>query len=114
MASRRNWRSNSRRAGMATDQAGLKKRLERANKLMAWALKSEAAPRLNAMIALAASEEGIPVLPDQLDRDVWLFNCPNGTLDLRTGKLREHRREDLLTKMCPTEYHADAPCPTFE
>jgi putative DNA primase/helicase len=92
----------------------LKERLEQLQKTQAWALKSEAAPRIHAMIGLAASEPGIPVLPDQLDRDPWLFNCPNGTLDLRTGRLREHRRGDLVTKLCPTEYHPDAPCPAWE
>ena len=39
-------------------------------------------------------------LPDALDRDPWPLNCPNGTLDLRTGELRPHRREDYLTKLC--------------
>ena len=45
---------------------------------------------------------GDPGRPGQLDADPWLLNCPNGTLDLRTGQLREHRREDLITKLCPT------------
>ena len=34
----------------------------------------------------------------------WLLNCENGTLDLRTGELRSHERDDLLTKLCPVEY----------
>ncbi len=62
------------------------------------------------MIALARSEPGIPILPAQLDTDPWLLNVSNGTLDLRTGELRPHRREDLITKLAPVEYHADAPC----
>ena len=62
---------------------------------------------------LARSEPGIPVLPEQLDRDPWLLNCANGTLELRAGRLRDHRREDYLTKSCPTEYHPGATCPTF-
>jgi putative DNA primase/helicase len=89
-------------------------RFEDAKKQMAWALKSESAPRINAMLDLARSEPGIPILPGMLDRDGWLLNCVNGTLELKTGTLREHRREDLITKLCPTEYHADAPCPTWE
>jgi putative DNA primase/helicase len=89
----------------------LRAQLARANKALTWALKSEAAPRINAMLDLARSEPGVPVLPDSLDRDPWLFNCPNGTLDLRTGELRQHQRDDLITKLCPTEYHPDAACP---
>src|SRR5262249_21739533 len=81
---------------------------------MEWALKSEAAARINAALDLARSEPGIPILPEEMDRDPWLLNCPNGTLELKTATLREHRREDYITKLCPTEYHPDATCPLWE
>jgi putative DNA primase/helicase len=77
------------------------------------ARKSEDARALNRMLELARSEEGVPVLPDDLDSHPWLFNCPNGTIDLRTGDLRPHKREDFLTQFCPTEYKPGAPCPRF-
>jgi putative DNA primase/helicase len=89
-------------------------RLLRANRVLKWAIKSEEAKRINAMLDLARSEPGMPILPEQMDSDPWLFNCPNGTLELKTGLLREHRREDYITKLCPVEYHPDAPCPTWE
>ncbi len=82
--------------------------------LAAHALRSEDARRIRAMVSLARSEPGIPVLPPDLDRDPWLLNCANGTLDLLTGQLRPHGREDLLTKVCPVEYHPDAPCRTWQ
>lgn len=72
------------------------------------AMKSEAGARLREIIALAHSEPGIPVLPKDLDRDPWLLNCLNGTVDLRTGELRPHRREDLLTKLAPVRYDPQA------
>ena len=92
----------------------LKAKLKQAQAMMAWAIKSEDARRINAMLDLARSEPGVPILPDQLDRDPFLFNVPNGTLDLKTGKLREHRREDHITKLCPVEYRPDAPRPRWE
>src|SRR4051812_40090960 len=98
---------------MATKEE-LKAKLAKLQKIQGWCLKSEAAPRIHAMLDLARSEDGTPVLPQHFDSDPWLLNCPNGTLDLRTGRLREHRREDLLTKLCPTEYHPEAPCPLWE
>src|SRR5262249_51111463 len=52
-----------------------------------WWRQSEGSPRLNAMLERAATEEGIPILPDDMDGDGWLFNCANGTVDLRTGRL---------------------------
>ena len=62
--------------------------------------------KLSAMLKLAAADVSVAV--DDLDANPWLLNCPNGTLDLRTGELRPHRREDNLTKLCPTNYTPDA------
>ncbi len=78
------------------------------------AIVSEARSRVEAMVALAESEPGIPVRPDDLDKDPWLLNVENGTIDLRTGELREHRREDLITKLAPVEYDPEAEAPTWE
>lgn len=47
------------------------------------------------------------------DADPWLLNCQNGTIDLRTGELREHRRDDLITKVAPVEYDPNAQAPIF-
>jgi len=76
--------------------------------------RSEARGRIDAMIALARSRPGIPAMPDDLDADPWALNAQNGTIDLRTGVLREHRREDLITKVMPVEYDAAAQAPIFE
>jgi putative DNA primase/helicase len=76
--------------------------------LVEHALQSQAAPRIKAMIDLARSEPGVAVSPDELDADPWALNVLNGTVDLRTGELRCHRREDLITKIASVEYRADA------
>lgn len=39
-----------------------------------------------------------------LDRPPYLLNCANGTLDLETGKLRLHSRENMLTRLIPIDY----------
>ena len=78
------------------------------------AARSEGAARIHAMIGLAQSEPGVPILPDEMDKDPFLLNCPNGTLDLRTGELRPHNQADLITKLCPTPYDAQAACPLWE
>ncbi len=78
------------------------------------ALASESRARIEAMIALARSEPGIPIRPEEMDPDQWLLNVENGTIDLKTGELREHRREDLITQLAPVEYDPSAKAPTWE
>ncbi len=78
-----------------------------------WAKRSEKAAQIAAMLRLAASEPGVPVLPSQLDTDPWLLNVANGTIDLRTGTLRPHRREDLITRIAPVAYRPAAKCPRW-
>jgi putative DNA primase/helicase len=50
---------------------------------------------------------------DELDTDPWLFNVINGTIDLRTGQIREHRREDFITKLAPVRFCPDEDCPLW-
>ncbi|MBA2526534.1 MAG: hypothetical protein H0V18_12265 [Pyrinomonadaceae bacterium] len=79
-----------------------------------WALRSEAADRIVAMLNLAQSEPTIPVEPKLLDTDPMLLNCTNGTLDLRSGELREYRREDYITKMVAVGYDRTAECQVWD
>ena len=81
--------------------------------LAKWALASESKPKIDAALSLAEAEEGIPVSPDELDANAWKLNCLNGTIDLRTGKLLPHDRADLITKLAPVEYAADAEAPSW-
>ena len=82
--------------------------------LLAHIKASLATAKLKAMIENAQSELPMPVLPEALDCDHWLLNATNGTLDLRTGALQRHRREDLLTRCIPVAYDPQALCPTWE
>lgn len=82
--------------------------------LAAHAIRSESEGRIKALIALAESEPTIPVAPAALDADPWLFNCANGTLDLRRGVLLPYDRAHLLTKMAPVTYDPTAGCTTWD
>jgi putative DNA primase/helicase len=88
--------------------------LKRATRQMTWAAKSQNAGRISALMTLARSEPGIPIGVDDMDPNPWLFNVPNGTLDLREGKLRPHDRSDAITQLSPVEYDEQARAPTFE
>jgi putative DNA primase/helicase len=78
-----------------------------------WAKKSETAAARAAMLRLAESEPGVPILTEDMDRNPFLFNVLNGTLDLRTGKLWPHERMEGITKLAAVTFDPDAECPTF-
>jgi putative DNA primase/helicase len=80
-------------------------------RILRWVESSQQATRLKATMYLAQSEPGIPVLPEELDADHWSLTVKNGTLNLRTGKLKPHQRNDLVTKLVPATYKAEATCP---
>ena len=83
-------------------------------RLLKHALKSESARALGAMVQLASTEQGVAVTSSRLDRDPWLFNVQNGTIDLRTGVLSMHDRTDYITKVSPVEWVEDAECPLWD
>lgn len=78
------------------------------------AMRSQSARSLGNMIQVAKSEPTIPVSLEELDSNPWLFNCPNGSIDLRTGELKQHRREDAITQMGPVPFDPSAPCQLWE
>ena len=55
-----------------------------------------------------------PVTRGSFDRDIWLFNLNNGTLDLRTREFRAHDPDDMLTQLSPADYDPEADCPRWE
>lgn len=75
-----------------------------------WAIKSEEEKRLKSMVSLAQSEPGVPISPDQLDKNHYFLNCLNGTIDLRTVQLKLHGPQDFITKVIPVEYIPEAAC----
>jgi putative DNA primase/helicase len=77
-----------------------------------WALASQSESRINAMLSQARPYLAVGM--EDLDRDPWLVNCQNGTLDLRTGKLKAHDPADRITKVVPVDHDPGASCPRFE
>ncbi|MHB1420474.1 MAG: DNA primase family protein [Bacillota bacterium] len=95
------------------EEASLAITRELREELSRHALRSESAPKIKAMLELAQYLPGVPVRPEELDQDIWLLNVQNGTIDLRTGELRRHRQEDMITKLAPVEFDPSAECPLW-
>ena len=62
------------------------------------------------MVKDAASDPAVTVDMSAFDRDKYLFNCHNGTINLLTGEFRPHSPADMLTKMTEVDYVPDAVC----
>jgi putative DNA primase/helicase len=86
---------------------------QRRKALAKHAVASSSSFRIAGMIRLAETERGVRIRTDELDRDVWSLNVANGTLDLRTGALRTHRREDHHSKLAPVRFDSRATCPKW-
>ena len=62
-----------------------------------------------AVVRLACGDSRHFVNVEEWDVDPWLFNTPGGTIDLKTGRLRRHQREDRITKIANATPQGDCP-----
>ena len=62
---------------------------------------------------LASRDQRIAVVADDWDRDLLLLGTPDGTVDLRTGKLRRSDPKDLITKAAAIAPADTADCPRW-
>jgi putative DNA primase/helicase len=83
------------------------------DELLRHARKSETAARIDAALKLATSTPGVPVKSEHLDADPYLLNVNNGTVNLQTGKISDHDKAQLLTKVAPVKFDPDADCPQW-
>ena len=81
--------------------------------LRKWAMQSEKKSVIANSLSLAEKDERISILAGDLDLGPWLVTVQNGTIDLRTGQLRESSPADLITKQIPVLYDPKAECPRW-
>ena len=78
-----------------------------------FARATASAPGQRNLLKLAQSEPGIPISVTDLNRDPFALQLPQRHSGLADRQVRTHRREDLITQLCPTPYDPAAECPTF-
>jgi len=76
--------------------------------LVKFAISLDKADKVKSILEMAKSEEGITILPEDFDRDKYLLNVQNGTIDLKTRKLLPFNKENFITKICPVNYSPNA------
>jgi putative DNA primase/helicase len=69
-----------------------------------------------AVVGLARTDRRQAAVVEQWDKDPWLLGTAKGTVDLRTGELREPRQSDYITRIVRTVPSSDPPrdsCPLW-
>jgi putative DNA primase/helicase len=79
-----------------------------------YAKLSESMRRRKAFVEAASLIEELNITSEDLDRNPWLLNVRNGTIDVMTGEFREHRQIDMITKIANVEYNPQADCPLWK
>jgi putative DNA primase/helicase len=82
-------------------------------KALNWALGSHSRKAVDNMLATAKNQLGIRIDATAFDKDPWLLNVENGTLNLQTGQLQPHQQSDLITRMITTPFNPKAQAPTW-
>lgn len=59
-------------------------------------------------------DEALGIPSSKLDSHPYFFNVNNGTIDLRTGKIRPADPADLITKLADVDFNENAKCPHWE
>ena len=66
------------------------------------------------MIKDAGNNTDIAVRMEAFDREKFIFNCHNGTINLKTMEFRPHSPADRLTKLTEVDYDPSATCPRWD
>lgn len=62
---------------------------------------------------LANSDRKHAAVREQFDADPWVLNTPGGVVELRSGQLRPHRKDDYLCKITRATPTVGAQCPRW-
>ena len=76
--------------------------------------KSRSSRSKEAFLKEAQHLPGIPMLPEQFDKNKGLLNLRNGILNLARRELVPHDRARYITRMAQVDYDPDAKAPVWE
>ena len=86
--------------------------VEKGSRLKGWALRSQNSPIFQNSIKSADHATSIPL--SELDTQPFFLNVKNGTVDLRTGQLKEHDPDDWITHRINIDYNPHAESPRWD
>ena len=75
------------------------------SELLSHAKRSQSLQSIKSMVELAQSDTRVVASAEDFDREPFLFNVSNGTINLHTGDVHEHTPEDMITKLSNIDYY---------
>lgn len=72
-----------------------------------WLARSKSKTGIANMLDLASTDSRVRIAPEALDANSERLCVQNGTIDLRSGLLLGHSREDLITRLSPVAYEPE-------
>ena len=75
---------------------------------------SESTRRRESFVKAAQYIKELNVSPEHFDGNPWLLNVKNGTLDILSREFREHRQNEMITKIANVDYTPHADCPLWK
>ena len=75
---------------------------------------SESTRRRESLIKAAQYIQEVNIKSDDFDPNPWLLNVSNGTIDIEKGEFREHKQEEMITKIANVEFDPKADCPLWK
>lgn len=79
-----------------------------------WYQETGMKSRISHMVKHSQTEKGVSLRASDLDKNGFLFNTLNGTINLHSGQFSPHSREDYQTKLSRVVYDPEAKCPLWE
>lgn len=95
--------------GLTFDEETKKEKLKESIKK--YVLRSESDGKIKAMVNQAMTQSRLIIT--ETDKNDYLLNIKNGTLNLKTGLLEKHDRRNFCTKVVNVEYSPKAQCPNW-
>src|SRR5690606_10902289 len=86
----------------------------RAGRLMKYALHAQTTRGLDAMLRELQAVQGVPASINDFDQHPDLLAVRNGVVDLRTGELRPHDPNLLISRKIDVDYVPNAAAPRWE
>ena len=88
--------------------------MDRRKKIAEHAMKSRSASRLTAMLSLTKSEYPIADRGEGWDPNPFSLGVANGVVDLKTGTLRDGRREDKIPLNTGVRFDPETTAPRWK